>query len=115
MTESAKGTLDKPGKNVKQKSGLNKSILDQGWFEFKRQLDYKLNWLGGKLISVPAENTSRTCSRCGYVDKNNRLSQSEFKCRRCGYTANADINASLNILAVGQTVKACGDIALANP
>jgi putative transposase len=115
MTKSAKGTLDKPGKNIKQKSGLNKSILDQGWFEFKCQLDYKLNWLGGKLISVPAENTSRTCSRCGYVDKNNRRSQSEFKCKRCGYTANADINASLNILAVGQTVKACGDIALANP
>ena len=43
MSRSARGTEEEPGRNVKAKSGLNKSILDQGWYEFKRQLDYKLD------------------------------------------------------------------------
>ena len=53
MSRSAAGTLDQPGKNVRAKSGFNKSILDQGWFEFRRQLDYKLSWNGGWLVAVP--------------------------------------------------------------
>ena len=61
LSRSAAGTVAAPGRNVKAKSGLNKSILDQGWFEFRRQLDYKLAWNGGHLIAVPPQNTSRTC------------------------------------------------------
>ncbi|MDT9155925.1 transposase, partial [Escherichia coli] len=61
MSKSAAGTLDQPGRNVRAKSGLNRSILDQGWFEFRRQLDYKLQWHGGWLVAVPPHNTSRTC------------------------------------------------------
>ncbi len=53
MSKSAKGSAEQPGKQVRAKSGLNKSILDQGWFEFRRQLDYKLAWNGGWLIAVP--------------------------------------------------------------
>jgi hypothetical protein len=45
---------------VRAKSGLNKSILDQGWFEFRRQLEYKLNWAGGRLAAVPPHHTSLT-------------------------------------------------------
>jgi hypothetical protein len=52
MSRSARGTEEEPGRNVKAKSGLNKSILDQGWYEFKRQLDYKLDWKGGSLVEA---------------------------------------------------------------
>ncbi len=48
MSKSAAGTAEKPGKNVAAKSGLNKAILDQGWGEFRRQLDYKMTWNGSK-------------------------------------------------------------------
>ena len=92
----------------KRKSGLNKSILDQGWFEFRRQLTYKLAWLGGSLIAIPPQYTSQTCSRCGCVDKQNRQTQAKFKCIACGFEINADHNAALNILAAGLAVTACG-------
>ncbi|MHB1478989.1 MAG: RNA-guided endonuclease InsQ/TnpB family protein [Acidithiobacillus ferrooxidans] len=52
MTASAKGTVETPGRNVRQKSGLHKSILDQGWGMLKRMLEYKLRWRGGMLLLV---------------------------------------------------------------
>jgi len=107
MSASAKGTIDDPGSGVKAKSGLNKSILDQGWGEFRRQLDYKLWWQGGRMIEVDFRYTSQTCSCCGYTVKENRLSQAVFVCLACGYEENADVNAAKNILTVGQTGMAC--------
>ena len=109
MSKSARGSIETPGRNVSAKSGLNKSILDQGWHEFKRQLEYKLTWRGGTLITIPAHYTSQTCSQCFYVDKENRKTQSTFACIRCNYKENADINAAKNILAAGQAVLACGE------
>ena len=108
MSRSASGTLETPGKNVRAKAGLNKSILDQGWFEFRRQLAYKLAWPGGNLLVIPPQYTSQTCSRCGCVDKQNRQTQAKFKCMICGFECNADHNAALNILAAGHVVSACG-------
>ena len=108
MSRSASGTVEAPGRNVRAKAGLNKSILDQGWFEFRRQLEYKLKWLGGKLVVIPPQYTSQTCSHCGCVDRANRPTQAKFKCTACGFEANADHNAALNILAVGHAVSACG-------
>lgn len=113
MSCSAKGTLETPGNNVRAKSGLNKAILDQGWFEFRRQLGYKLEWAGGKLVAVCPQNTSRKCSGCGHVAKESRKSQSRFVCVECGHEAHADHNAALNILAAGLAVSACGEGALA--
>ena len=112
MSKSAKGTAESPGKNVNAKSGLNKAILDQGWSEFRRQIEYKLNWLGGQMVLVNPRNTSRKCSVCGHTCKENRTTQSTFFCVECGHTQNADLNASLNILAAGHVVLACGDIKL---
>ena len=108
MSRSASGTMEAPGRNVRAKAGLNKSILDQGWFEFRRQLAYKLAWLGGQLCIVPPQYTSQTCNRCGCADKRNRQTQARFKCIACGFEINADHNAALNILAAGQAVTACG-------
>jgi len=50
MSKSSKGNREQPGKRVRQKSGLNRSILDQGWGEFHRQLGYKLGWNGGACL-----------------------------------------------------------------
>jgi putative transposase len=111
MSRSASGTKDAPGKNVRAKSGLNKAILDQGWFEFRRQLEYKLAWNGGWLIAVPPQNTSRTCPVCGHVSKDNRQTQAEFRCVECGFEENADVVGAINILARGHRVAACGELA----
>ena len=107
MTASAAGTVEEPGTNVRQKSGLNRSILDQGWGEFYRQLKYKLHWAGGTLLEIPPRNTSRTCLRCGHVSAENRKTQSEFRCVECGFCENADVVAAINILRAGHARCAC--------
>ncbi len=107
MSRSAAGSTEKPGTNVRAKSGLNKAILDQGWFEFRRQLDYKLAWNGGYLIAVPPQNTSRTCPACGHVSKDNRQTQAQFACVECGFQENADLVGAINILRAGHARFAC--------
>ena len=109
MSKSAIGTTDKPGRNVRAKSGLNKAMLDQGWFEFRRQLDYKLNWKGGILVAVPPQNTSRTCPCCGHVSAENRKTQAVFLCVECGYENHADVVGAMNILRAGHARLACGE------
>jgi putative transposase len=101
MSRSASGTAENPGRNVRAKSGLNKAILDRGWFEFRRQLEYKLAWNGGWLIAVPPQNTSRTCPACGHVSAENRPTQARFCCVECDFEENADQVGAINILARG--------------
>jgi putative transposase len=101
MSKSAKGTQEEPGRNIKAKSGLNKSILDQGWYKFRNQLEYKSNWQGGIVVAVEPRYTSQTCSDCGNKAKESRVTQSSFVCVSCGFEANADVNAARNILAAG--------------
>ncbi|MCY3998217.1 MAG: transposase [Flavobacteriaceae bacterium] len=96
MTASARGTVDQPGKNVKQKSGLNRAILGTGWYQLEQHLSAR-----GVIHKINPAYTSQTCSCCGYVSKHNRLSQSRFVCQQCGYTENADVNAAKNIWASG--------------
>lgn len=112
MSKSAAGTAENPGKNVAQKSGLNKAILDQGWGEFRRQLDYKMAWKGGMLFAVPPHHTSQTCPCCAHVSKDNRKTQAQFGCVECGYTNNADVVGAINVLERGHRLLACGDGAL---
>lgn len=107
MSKSAAGTADAPGRNVQAKSGLNKAILDQGWYEFRRQLDYKLAWNGGHLIAVPPRNTSRTCPCCGHVSAENRQMQAKFECVECGFEENADVVGAINVLRAGHARLAC--------
>ncbi len=105
MTRSASGTLPAPGRNVAQKSGLNRSILDAGWGVFLTILAYKAESAGRKLIAVNPAGTSRTCARCGHRAKENRLTQAEFACRACGHAAHADVNAAVNILRAGLALR----------
>ncbi|MCQ9425851.1 transposase [Pseudomonas sp. LJDD11] len=107
MSRSAAGTAEAPGRNVRAKSGLNRAILDQGWFEFRRQLDYKLAWRGGWLIAVPPQNTSRTCPCCGHVSAANRQTQALFRCVGCGFEGNADVVGAMNVLRAGHARLAC--------
>ena len=102
MSQSAKGTVEEPGTNVAAKSGLNKAILDQGWGMFRRMLEYKQQWRGGKVIAVNPRYTSQRCPQCGHVSKQNRPHQALFSCVQCGYTYHADVVAAINILALGQ-------------
>lgn len=113
LSRSAAGSSDAPGRNVRAKSGLNRSILDQGWFEFRRQLEYKLAWNGGLLILVPPHHTSRECPACGHREAANRRTQAKFCCLECGYCENADLVGAINVLARGHRVAACGETSLA--
>jgi len=107
MSASAAGTVEAPGAQVRAKAGLNKAILDQGWFEFRRQLDYKTAWAGGHLVAVPARNTSRTCPACGHIAKENRQTQARFACVECGFEDNADLVGAINVLRAGHARLAC--------
>lgn len=101
MTKATKGTVEKPSKNAKAKRGLNRVITQQSWGMFFELLEYKLKENGGELIKVNPQFTSQICNECGHTSKENRQSQSKFVCTSCGHTANADINASKNILDRG--------------
>jgi putative transposase len=101
MTASAAGTVDQPGKNVRQKAGLNRAILENGWGQFEILLTYKIAERGGELRKVKPAYTSQTCHACGTIDKTSRESQAAFNCGHCGHAANADTNAARNILKAG--------------
>ena len=81
MTRSARGTRETPGRKVRQKSGLNRSILSRGWGTFLSFLEDKLTRRGGRLVRVDPRNTSRTCSDCGHVSAENRPDQATFRVR----------------------------------
>ncbi|MEN3145708.1 transposase [Neorhizobium sp. IRAMC:178] len=101
MTASARGTIDAPGTNVAQKRGLNRSIMEIGWYQFEQFLTYKIVAAGGEIRHVNAAYTSTTCSCCGLNEKTNRKSQAVYECAGCGSAMSADTNAAINILRAG--------------
>ena len=98
MTASARGTVSEPGRNVRQKAGLNRAILAQGWGSISLMVDYKLPAFGGQLVEERAAYSSQTCGVCGHCAPENRESQAVFRCVACGHVANADTNASQVLL-----------------
>jgi len=103
MTRRAKG------KRVRQKAGLNRSILSQSWGTFRAMLEWKGCAAGVIVERVEPAYTSQTCSRCGAVDADSRQSQAVFVCTTCGVSLNADHNAARNIRAAGlSSIKARG-------
>ncbi|WP_306427172.1 RNA-guided endonuclease InsQ/TnpB family protein [Caballeronia sordidicola] len=111
MSKSAAGTADAPGTKVAQKRGRYKATLEQGWFEFRRQFEYKMAWRGGYLVAVPAAYTRQMSSSYGHVSKENRKTQALFACVLCGYSNNADHVGAINVLERGQRLFACGGMA----
>src|SRR3984893_12502976 len=104
MTRSAKGTRGDPGRNVRQKAGLNRGILRSGWGLLVRRLEEKAP---GGVEKINPAFTSQRCSACGQVDRGSRESQAVFRCTACGFADNADVNAAINI-AAGHAVTARG-------
>jgi transposase len=111
MTRSAKGTRGDPGRNVRQKAGLNRGILRSGWGLLVRRLEEKAP---GRVEKINPAFTSQRCSACGQVDPKSRESQAVFRCTACGFPCHADINAAKNI-AAGHAVTARGGDGVARP
>ena len=94
---------DRPGQylhnGARAKAGLNRSISSNNWSRVTKRLQDKMDANGGSPVIVPAAYTSQTCHECGHVAKGNRESQAVFECVKCGYEANEDVNAAMNILS----------------
>ncbi|MFI8093919.1 RNA-guided endonuclease InsQ/TnpB family protein [Streptomyces sp. NPDC086080] len=99
---AAKPDPERPGgflpNGAAAKAGLNRSILDAGWGLFLGILAQKAESAARRVIPVDARNTSRTCPDCGHVAKENRLTQADFTCTACGFTANADHVGAINVM-----------------
>lgn len=99
---------DLKSSNMLKNHRLAKSTSNASWGEFVRELEYKCNWYGKRLIKVAPQNTSRRCSNCGMLNKEfSNLNQDEWlntrqwTCPNCGTHLDRDINASVNILNKG--------------
>ena len=111
MTRSARGTAEAPGRNVRQKAGLNRGILASGWGRLVRRLEDKAP---GRVQKIIPAFTSQRCSACGHVDAKSRESQARFVCTACGFAGHADVNAARNI-AAGHAVTARGGDGVTRP
>jgi putative transposase len=91
---------------------LARVIADVGFYEFRRQLEYKCQWYGSELVVVSRTfPSSKMCSRCGHKKKELSLSEREYHCEQCGLEIDRDLNAALNLVAVSlpETLNACGE------
>ena len=89
-------------RGMTQNRCLSRAISDIGWFEFRRQLEYKAVWYGRQVTAVSRWFPStKTCSRCGVVRDEMQLSEREFVCLACGFAQDRDLNAALNIHTAG--------------
>lgn len=116
MTRSARGTGATPGRNIRQKAGLNRAILANGWSRLVTRLEQKAP---GRVEKTNPAFTSQRCATCGHVATESRKSQALFRCVACGHTANADVNAAINIargtIAAGRAVTARGGAGIPEP
>jgi putative transposase len=103
LTRSARGTVEHPGRNVRGKTALNRSILGMAWGKAERMLTYKCPFYGAILVRVDPRNSSVECARCTFGSPNNRINQATFRCLACRREANADTNAAQVLLQRGLT------------
>ena len=98
MTRSARGTVEAPGHHLRARSGLNRSLADASFGEFRRQLEYKCRWYGAELVVADRFfPSSKTCSRCGELRTDLRLEERMFGCDTCGLRIDRDLNAAINL------------------
>lgn len=103
MTRSSKGTIEKPGKKVKQKSGLNRNILDVGLGNFKSIIEYKTKFNNKEIVKVNRFfASSKICHKCGTKNNDLKLSDRIWVCSSCGELLDRDENAAKNIKAEGR-------------
>ncbi len=91
---------------------LARAIADVGFYEFRRQLEYKCGWYGSELVIVSRTfPSSKMCSQCGHRKKELSLTERVYKCEQCGFEIDRDLNAALNLVAVSlpETENACGE------
>jgi putative transposase len=100
-----------PGRNVRQKAGLNRGILRSGWGLLVRRLEDKAP---GRVEKIRPALTSQRCPACGQADRDSRESQAVFRCTACGFAGHADVNAAINI-AAGHAVTARGGDGVTRP
>ena len=92
-------------KGMMKNRHLAKAIQEQSFYEFKRIISYKANWNNIKIIEVPRfYPSSKTCSECGFIKKDLKLSDREWVCSECGVIHDRDYNASVNLMKYGQSI-----------
>ena len=106
MSKRCKPKQDEEGKYIANgqsaKSGLNKSILDMGWAEFRSMLEYKSEWQGKNVRVIGRfDPSSKVCNCCGKINKELKLSDREWTCGGCGEKHDRDVNAAINIRNFG--------------
>jgi IS605 OrfB family transposase len=109
VVEDLSGIRDRTTVRAKQRA------RHSGWafFQLRAFVEYKAQLAGVPVVAVDPRNTSRMCSACGHIDKANRKSQGSFVCLQCGYSANADFNAALNLRIRGLgTTKRASELAV---
>lgn len=84
---------------IKVKKSQRNRLNNWSFFDLRAKIEYKARLSGVKVIAVNPKNTSRECSKCHFISKSNRKSQSEFVCQKCNFSDNADSNAAQNIRA----------------
>ena len=97
MTSSAKGTVERPGKNVRQKAGLNREILEVSPGMMISKLRYEAERAGGWFAMIDARNTSQECWQCGRMVQKD-LSVRINRCAHCQMEVHRDVNAVQNVL-----------------
>lgn len=98
MTKAVQPNADGIRKGHAAKAGLNRELLRMGFSALMTRVHQKAEQYGTKVVFVDRKHTSQCCSDCGHIEKANRKTQSRFECVACGFRANADKNASWNIL-----------------
>jgi IS605 OrfB family transposase len=83
--------------NELKKYKNNKFLKNWSYYDLQQKIKYKAEQAGIKVIFVSPKYTSQRCSKCGYINEENRQTQANFKCLNCGYEENADKNAARNI------------------
>jgi putative transposase len=96
MTRSARGSVERPGRNVRAKAGLNRRLLDSGFGLLRQMIVAKAEEAARTVVDVESRFSSQECSRCEHVARESRRRR-RFRCVGCGYRNHADVNAALVI------------------
>ena len=106
VLEDLKGIRERARKGTRKTvcKTMRQALSSWSFYQLRQFIEYKARAAGVSVIYVDPRNTSRTCSKCGHVDKKSRRDQEHFVCTACGHALNADINAALNIARRGAEV-----------